>query len=71
MFKILFSGKFSGLLFCAGLFCVAAYRIIGTTVDDEGFLHEPFALIPMGWFFLISGVIIACLYFIRVKKTKT
>jgi len=30
--------------------------MIGSSVDEQGFLHEPFALVPIGWLFLIIGV---------------
>ena len=32
--------------------CVVAYRIIGSSVDEDGVLREPFALVPLGWLFL-------------------
>ena len=28
---------------------VVAYQVVGVHVDTEGFLHEPFALIPLAW----------------------
>ena len=33
----------------AAVSCAVAYRVIGTTVDRNGGLHEPFALIPIGY----------------------
>ena len=33
----------------AAISCTVAYRVIGTTVDNDGVLHEPFALIPIGY----------------------
>ena len=32
----------------AAISSAVAYRVIGTTVDNDGVLHEPFALIPIG-----------------------
>ncbi|POV21894.1 hypothetical protein C3386_25250, partial [Enterobacter cloacae complex sp. ECNIH12] len=31
------------LLILAGLGCFGAFNLLGTTVDAQGFLHEPFA----------------------------
>ncbi|MDM5075482.1 DUF3955 domain-containing protein [Aeromonas media] len=33
------------LLLLAGLGCFVAFNFTGTTVDAQGFLHEPFALL--------------------------
>ena len=31
-----------------GVMCWIAFNLIGSTVDAQGVLHEPFALIPIG-----------------------
>jgi len=33
----------------ASLGCLLAFWLIGSTVDEAGILHEPFALIPLAW----------------------
>ncbi|GAB7024499.1 DUF3955 domain-containing protein [Salidesulfovibrio brasiliensis] len=38
-----------------GGLCILAFRLIGSSVDASGLLREPFALIPLGWLFLILG----------------
>jgi hypothetical protein len=38
-----------------GLACWLAYNLIGSTVDADGFLQEPFALIPTGYLLVIIG----------------
>jgi hypothetical protein len=43
------------LLLGCGL--LAAFRFIGSSVDQDGFLHEPFALLPVGWLFVVLGAI--------------
>lgn len=47
----------------AGLFliavaagCALAFEVIGSHVDDDGWLREPFALIPLGWLSGLAGV---------------
>ncbi|CAJ1835840.1 hypothetical protein PEKONANI_02357 [Aeromonas jandaei] len=42
-----------------GLSCFVAFELIGATVDDNGLLHEPFALIPVGFLFVTLGVLLA------------
>jgi len=38
-----------------GFGLLAAFRLIGSSVDQDGFLHEPFALLPIGWLFVLLG----------------
>jgi hypothetical protein len=42
--------------FGSGSLCFWLHREIGSHVDAEGFLHEPFWLLPMGWFFALGGL---------------
>ena len=44
-----------------GLSCFVAFELIGATVDDNGLLHEPFALIPVGFLLVTLGVLLALL----------
>jgi hypothetical protein len=38
------------LFFAAAcLSCAVAYKLIGQRIDERGRLHEPFALIPLGY----------------------
>lgn len=38
-----------------GAVCLAIHRAIGVTVDENGFLQEPFGLLPIGFFLLAVG----------------
>jgi hypothetical protein len=40
------------------------YQIIGQTIDSQGYLQEPFALIPIGWLFFFLGVVTGLLYLV-------
>ncbi len=53
------SWKVSLPLFSLGFACMAGFRLVGSNVDDNGILHEPFALIPLGWLCLLAGAVIA------------
>lgn len=37
---------------------LAARGLIGSRVDAEGWLHEPFALIPLAWASGLAGVVL-------------
>lgn len=45
------------LLLSASLACFIAFNLIGTRVNSEGYLVEPFALIPMFWLLFLGGLI--------------
>lgn len=42
------------VLAAIGVCCLVAFELIGSTVDEDGTLHEPFGLIPIG--LLLLGV---------------
>ena len=39
------------------IICLISFRLIGSSIDENGFLKEPFALIPLFWLFLLLSVI--------------
>ncbi|MFK0378508.1 DUF3955 domain-containing protein [Pandoraea sp. NPDC090278] len=41
----------------AGFACWIAFAAIGSEVDAQGFLREPFALVPVGMLMVVIGVI--------------
>jgi hypothetical protein len=45
------------LLFILGCISFITYIIIGSYVDENGFLIEPFFLIPIGYLLLVLGVL--------------
>ena len=47
--------KFAPLLF--SIICFVAYFLIVSEIDESGILHEPFALLPLGYVFGIIGVV--------------
>jgi hypothetical protein len=54
--------------FGAGSLCFWLHRQIGSYLDAEGFLHEPFWLLPMGCFFAFSGLSFLVASLFRPKK---
>lgn len=45
------------LLFLGGL-CLIAFQLIGSSIDSDGMLHEPFALIPIGLWLIVAGALV-------------
>ncbi|WP_150666714.1 DUF3955 domain-containing protein [Pandoraea commovens] len=41
----------------AGFACWIAFAAIGSEVDAQGVLHEPFALVPVGMLMVVIGVV--------------
>ncbi|MGO1071868.1 DUF3955 domain-containing protein [Lysobacter sp. CA199] len=37
--------------------CLLAFRLIGSSIDEHGFLHEPFGLLPIGWTLILGGAV--------------
>lgn len=48
-------------LLCAGaaFITVIAFNLVGSTIDAQGILHEPFFLIPLFWLLSLSSIISA------------
>jgi len=44
-------------LLLASIGCFIALNLIGSYVDKEGGLHEPFALIPIGYLLSFTGIL--------------
>jgi len=45
------------LLFVGAVVCIAAFTMIGSEVDAQGMVQEPFFLIPLFWLFLLFSLI--------------
>ena len=48
--------------------CYEFFQRIGSHLDDQGFLHEPFGLIPLGWLFVLAGAVLIVLSWVRRNK---
>ena len=46
----------SSASFGLGSLCFWLHHRIGGRLDADGFLREPFWLLPMGWFFALGGL---------------
>lgn len=59
--------KTAFLLLVAGALCLLAFNLIGSTVDAQGVLHEPFGLLPIGFLLIVLGALI---YIYQLAKNK-
>ncbi|MDH5920235.1 DUF3955 domain-containing protein [Vibrio splendidus] len=56
-------------LFCvSGLLCFIVYNTIGSYVDENGVLVEPFGLIPLFWLFELLALVALVVTFVRHRK---
>lgn len=53
--------KMGALLILAGLGCFLAFNLMGSTLDAQGMLHEPFALLPLGYLLIFMGLVLGLL----------
>lgn len=45
------------LLFLGSL-CLIAFHLIGSSIDGDGMLHEPFALVSIGLWLIVAGALV-------------
>ena len=57
-------------LIAVALGCAVAYELIGSHVDADGWLREPFALIPIGWLSGLAGVSLVVLGLLLRRRRK-
>ena len=50
--------------------CIPIYNFIGATVDENGVLHEPFFLVPLGIVMFLAGLIIGIIALFSQAKEK-
>ncbi|GJB82256.1 DUF3955 domain-containing protein [Aeromonas caviae] len=62
--------KIGALLILAGLGCFVAFNLLGSTLDAQGFLHEPFALLPLGYLLLFTGMVLTVIPLLRKGRTR-
>ncbi|MGY8945941.1 MAG: DUF3955 domain-containing protein [Flavobacteriales bacterium] len=54
------------LLFSISLICYGSFLLIGSEIDESGYLKEPFGLIPIGALFFFASVM--SFAWIKIKK---
>ena len=49
--------------------CFVSYELIGSEVDEEGYLNEPFALLPIGFTSICLSTVLF-IFFALIKKMR-
>lgn len=57
MLKKFFSWEVALFFFGIVIVCGIAFNLMGSYVDEQGILHEPFAFIPIAWLSFLLGLI--------------
>lgn len=50
--------------------CFVLFEMIGSTVDSNGILHEPFFLVPFGYLFILVGFVSGLINWYQRKFAK-
>lgn len=57
----------TGLLI-AGIVCFVLFYLIGTEVDENGYVNEPFYLLPIGFISICLSMVLYIAFAIAKKK---
>lgn len=58
------------LVATVGLVCLLAFRLLGSSVGPDGFIQEPFGLLPIGYLLVLVGGVATCIGLIRLFIAK-
>lgn len=59
--------KIGLLVMALGLIALVAFQLIGSSVDADGTLREPFGLLPVGFSLLFAGAVTTLAALVRRK----
>ena len=59
--------KNGAVILIIGILFLTVFRVVGANIGVDGFLHEPFFLLPIGVFLIFTGVI---LFFVSYAKKR-
>lgn len=52
------------------IICFFTFTLIGSYIDENGVLIEPFFLIPIGWLLFLLALVLEIIVIIRIIKKK-
>jgi hypothetical protein len=62
--------KIGIVVIALGFIAFAAFQLIGSSIDANGILREPFGMLPIGFALLIAGAITTLTGLVRRKIKK-
>tara|TARA_B100000989_G_scaffold93745_1_gene68107 strand:+ start:441 stop:638 length:198 start_codon:yes stop_codon:yes gene_type:complete len=60
--------KIATSLLIAGIICFVLFYLIGGEVDENGYINEPFYLLPIGFITICLSMILYIIFAIMKKK---
>ena len=60
--------KIATALLVFGIMCFVSFELIGTELDENGFINEPFALLPIGFIFICLSMVLFIIFALIKKK---
>ena len=60
--------KIATALLVFGIMCFVSFELIGTELDENGFMNEPFALLPIGFIFICLSMVLFIVFALIKKK---
>ena len=60
--------KIATALLVFGIMCFVSFELIGTELDENGFINEPFALLPTGFIFICLSMVLFIVFALIKKK---
>ena len=64
------SRNFMFVVLVLSIGCFVLFEMIGSTVDSNGILHEPFFLVPFGYLFILVGFVSSLINWYQCKFAK-
>ena len=58
------------ILFLLGIGCGIVYQLSPNYIDEQGFLHESFGFIPLGYLFFFTGIITGTIALVKYLRRK-
>jgi len=60
--------KIATSILIIGIICFVSFYLIGSEVDENGYLKEPFFLLPIGFISICLSIILYVVFAIAKKK---
>ena len=60
--------KVATVVLITGIVCFGLFYLIGSEVDENGYLNEPFYLLPIGFIFICLSMVLYIVFAITKKK---
>ncbi|MGN1270995.1 MAG: DUF3955 domain-containing protein [Clostridia bacterium] len=56
------------IILILGILCISMKALLPETIDANGFLHEHFYLLPIGFFLIFLGILVLIINYVIHRK---